>query len=211
MGTGLVWYASYGSNLKRERFLAYIKGGAPPGQSFEHRGARDRTPPRDDRRIDIPHQLFFARDSSGWGPGGVAFVEPVRRPDAHTIGRAYLVTVEQFEDVLSQENRWSEPRPFPLEEALAVGWVDLGEGWYDRSVSLGVLDGAPVLTFTESGRDGDQALRPPAASYIATISQGLTELGLSADEIVRYLRDKPGIDGRMSDGELAAAVLPASA
>ena len=51
----LVWYAVYGSNLRRQRFDCYIAGGRPEGSNTEYPGCRDKTPPKDDRPIALTH------------------------------------------------------------------------------------------------------------------------------------------------------------
>src|SRR5579862_610370 len=99
----MVWYAAYGSNLCAERFGCYIAGGIPPGRTDPCRGARDRTLPRRDRPLAIPHRLYFTGTAKSWG-GSPSFVDLVRDPDGPTHGRAYLITWEQFEDVVAQEN-----------------------------------------------------------------------------------------------------------
>jgi hypothetical protein len=192
---GFVWYAAYGSNLLRARFLAYLEGGTFPGTSVEHRGARDRTPPRDDCRIDLPHGLFFARERSRWGPGGVAFIDARATPEARTVTRAYLVTTGQFEDVVAQENGWPSPRPLPFGDLVNGAAVACGDGWYDLAMHVGTRDGYPVLTFTSSAPASALPRHPPAPAYLLTICRGLYELGLDEAEIVGYLGDVPGIVG----------------
>jgi hypothetical protein len=68
----LVWYASYGSNLKRARFMCYIKGGTPPGGAKPNKGCfRDKTDPIEIRQISLNYELYFAGQSGTWGNGGV--------------------------------------------------------------------------------------------------------------------------------------------
>ena len=100
----LVWYASYGSNLSYSRFLCYINGGTPGGSSKRCEGCSDKTPPQDRRPITIPHELYFARESSSWGGKGVAFVKSQRDDNVKTFGRMYLITREQFTQIVRQEN-----------------------------------------------------------------------------------------------------------
>jgi hypothetical protein len=99
-----VWYASYGSNLCRERFLCYILGGQPEGSGKTERGCKDNSLPLKDKVIRIPHALYFAEYSQRWG-GGVAYIGHRRiPPKAGALGRMYLIHVEQFLDVVRQEN-----------------------------------------------------------------------------------------------------------
>lgn len=73
-----VWYAAYGSNLDRDRFLTYLGGGRPPGATRTYPGARDRRPPANDRPLLLPGALFFAWESPTWG-GGIAFYDAAVR------------------------------------------------------------------------------------------------------------------------------------
>src|SRR3990170_1609889 len=101
----LVWYASYGSNLLYEDgFLGYIEGKVRRGCREPEKGCKDKTPPRTDKTIDIPFPLYFAERSSKWNNGGVAFISLSRDENNPTVGRMYLITEEQFIDVVKQEN-----------------------------------------------------------------------------------------------------------
>ena len=40
-----VWYVAYGSNLSRERFCRYIRGGRPEGSERDLPGCRDTSDP----------------------------------------------------------------------------------------------------------------------------------------------------------------------
>ena len=100
----LVWYASYGSNLLYDRFMCYINGGTPEGSSKRCEGCSDRTPPQDRKSITIPHELYFAENSRSWEGKGVAFVKSQRNENFQTLGRMYLITREQFVQIVRQEN-----------------------------------------------------------------------------------------------------------
>ena len=86
----LIWYAGYGSNLSRARFNCYIGGGTPEGSTRTYPGCRDKTPPRPDRELKLPHQLYFAGHSNTWN-AAVAFIRPTP-PNATTYARMYLIT-----------------------------------------------------------------------------------------------------------------------
>ena len=43
---GLVWYACYGSNLLKERFLCYIRGGRPIGAQRTFYGCKNKKEPK---------------------------------------------------------------------------------------------------------------------------------------------------------------------
>lgn len=67
-----VWYASYGSNLLEERFLCYIRGGQPAGSTESEPGARDPSLPLRSIQFSMPYPLYFAKERTKWGKGGVA-------------------------------------------------------------------------------------------------------------------------------------------
>lgn len=200
-----VWYAAYGSNLSRERFMAYVAGGRPPGGRRLYAGARDRSAPVGDRPARFDRDIFFAGSARTWGGGSVAFLADA--PGA-ALGRIYLITSEQFDDVVVQENGGEPPGPaLDLAAAMHQGHAAAGPGAYDRLVCLGEADGAPVITFTTTRyRPGGSTMRPSGA-YLATISRGLTEsFGLELTDAVHYLRGFPGADA-WDPLELEAAVL----
>ena len=153
-----VWYASFGSNILSERFACYLEGGRIEGMIRDMPGSRDPSPPTEWRRWDdLPHRLFFAHSSPTWDGGGVAFVDfgedlelagdapetPSRdissvAPETHRSARRYgvsyrlyRVTLEQFNDVLAQENGMppgdAACREMTAEEArrLADAWTAL--------------------------------------------------------------------------------------
>jgi len=192
---GMVWYAAYGSNLCRERFLTYIRGGRYAGKPSDERepGCPDghRDPPQGEAPILIPHRLYFAGDAPGWGGGGVAFVDTARDDAARTYGRMFRVTRRQFEEVLRQENDYAERVTVTLERLTAPGdRLDVGpDGRYRRVLYLGQRDGVPVVTFTASlsGPSGSTAV--PSLAYLRTIVRGLAETyaDLTADEATAYL------------------------
>jgi hypothetical protein len=182
----LVWYAAYGSNLSRDRFDFYLRGGRPPGATHDYPGSRDTSVPADDRPWEIAPELGFGGTSKTWG-GGVAFVDPDSTGGAKA--RLYLITLEQFADVVAQEN-WLAPGSVAVADVGAE--VHLGvDRMYGLVVPLGELDGYPVATFTQ--HRGAVAAAPSIA-YLGHIARGLREAhGMSDDEIVAYLVTKPGM------------------
>ena len=202
----LVWYAGYGSNLCAERFLCYLAGGAPPGLDRPCRGARDKTPPRADRPLDIPRRLYFAGNSTSWG-GAPCFVDTAENPSAPAHARAYLITWEQFEDVVAQENGRSTT-PIDLEPGnLAAGRsIRLGTGRYDNLVSLNGFEKDAVVTVTSPWTMAEAPLRPPSPAYLKVVITGLRESHAMADgAIVTYLGAAPGCTEALVRSVLAPA------
>lgn len=197
-GRGYVWYAAFGSNLLRERFVTYLTGGPVPRNPTNrvHDGARDRSPPRADRAVELPHRLFFAGSSTSWGGGGIAYLDPVVDERHRTLGRLWLITTEQFEDVYRQENRRDEPIPIDHDALATEGHLDLLDTSYGRVLHLGPgPGGAPIATFTCSDPDRPQPQQPAAAAYRLVMMLGLVEAwGLDEAAAADYLtvRDRLG-------------------
>ncbi len=171
----LVWYASYGSNLAYEkRFLCYIKGGTPVGATVANVGCRDSTPPRDMRPLSFQFELFFAGHFKTWN-GAAAFIRPTRN-GARALGRMYLITAAQFNDVVLQD----KGRPLDgmnilpgLNELVAGGEVQIPTlNTYSQLVVLGTEGGYPVLTFTSPHA---LPIGAPSEPYIKIIRSGLHE------------------------------------
>ena len=78
----------------------------------------------------------------------------------------------------------------------------LATGTYCELIHHGERDGHPMLSFTASRNRTDFA--PPSAAYLRVIGTGLREChGLSTNEVVDYLHDRPGIQGQLSHSQLA--------
>lgn len=169
--TSLIWYAAYGTNLDRTRLGCYLEGGTPPGGALATPGARDPSPPRDDRALFLPGSVYFAWDSATWG-GGVAFLDP--SGVGTSPGRAYLLTHEQFSDVVAQEMH----RPPGVDLDLSVlgghrSWA-FGDGRYETLHVVDEIDGDPVVTFTAPTSAPLDYLAPSAA-YLRVMGRGLLE------------------------------------
>jgi len=202
----LVWYVSYGSNLSRTRFMAYLEGGRVAGNDVVYEGCKDTAPPVDDVALELPHSLYFAGWSRRvWGGTSAAFITlEARAPSA--LARAYLITRDQFAEVVRQENAnlaAVDDFDAKVEEARRLGHSRmLATGFYRELIHCGERDGHPMLSFTGSRNRKDFA--PPSAAYVRVIGTGLQEChGLSTTEVVDYLRDTPGIRGQLSHGQLA--------
>jgi hypothetical protein len=200
----MVWYAAYGSNLCAARFLCYIAGGTPPGLTRPCRGARDTTPPREDRALDIPHRLYFAGYAEGWD-GSPCFIDAIESPTTSTHARAYLITWGQFEDVVAQENgRATSPVELDLVDLPAGRTLPVGPGRYENMLWLGWFDEFPVVTFTSPDAMTQAELGAPSNAYLKTMIAGLQEShAMSDDAIVAYLGAAPGCSEALALSALA--------
>ena len=201
----MVWYASYGSNLDRNRFLTYLTGGTPDGSHTSHDGARDHTLPADDIAIRYQGRMHFAGSSGRWGGGGVAFIDP--GDTGHALGRAYLISAEQFDDVVAQENaRTPGTLTTPITEALTQGTTKATAGLYGTLVHIGDYQGAPVMTFTSAftavdalhnshhaKTGGWDVTNTPHNNYLRMIGSGLSDtFGMDIPSQADYLRGSLG-------------------
>lgn len=163
-----VWYACYGSNLCKERFLWYIQGGG----SKNNPGCRDKTLPVVERPYIIHHELYFANQSRTWGNGGVAFLKLEKDEKIETLGRAYLITTEQLEDVKKQEGTSSN--------------------WYGHVMALGEMAGIPVKTLTRLPENmGHYVSNFPSLEYLDMLRRGLWETypSMKVEGVSRYLEN----------------------
>ena len=146
-----VWYIAYGSNLLMERFLCYIKGGSFRGNSKIYEGCTDTSLPLKDKPFLVPYELYFGNESGSWDGSGVAFIDTDKPGIA--LGRAYLITYEQFLEIQHQEG--TSPR------------------WYGRIVELASSVGdIPHMTFTSEHRRPDNM---PNNNYLDILLEGLRE------------------------------------
>ena len=100
-----IWYVAYGSNLSRERFCYYLRGGRPDGSERDYPGCRDCSDPSDSFGSADQRRRLLRRPLLG-----LASWDGVLRswrPRVRWRRRAYLITAEQFVDVLAQETRRS--------------------------------------------------------------------------------------------------------
>lgn len=161
-----VWYAAYGSNLLEERFLHYIQGGTCKYNKKNYAGCSDKSLPLKTIPIKIKGQIYFANSSSSWENRGVAFLDI--NTDNEVIGRAYLITREQFHQVWQQEGK--------------------GTSWYSKAVYLGKLEDYPIYTFTASSPRG---IKIPSEKYLEPLRKGINEIDPSLpDEFITEYLDK---------------------
>lgn len=145
----------------------------------------------------------------------MAFYDPVASGRAAC--RAYLVTADQFADVIAQEMRRPAGDDFARTLAEALPGVKtaqvMGPGCYETVIRLGEQDQAPLLTVTV-----DASERPPLAapslSYVRWVAAGLREAhGWSPAQVAAYLTSAPGARGAWTPervAEIAAAAPPCS-
>ncbi len=157
-------YAAYGSNLLKERFMVYIKGGRY--RDREYKGSKDKTNPRDLGWTYVPHRLYFAKESSRWGNKGVAFLSCEKEKDSnfYAVVRLWKVSEQQFKDIKEQE----------------------GQTWYNVELELGEKDGLIIKTITGYW---ESEINKPSEEYLNVIKEGLKETTKwSDDKIEQYLR-----------------------
>eukprot|EP01018_Ginkgo_biloba_P014008 Gb_00466 [translate_table: standard] len=198
-----IWYASYGSNMWKPRFLCYIEGGQVEGMATYSSGSEDKTPLQGIQWKVVPHRMFFGRSfSKTWGSGGVAFLHPSRSDDNKAHVCLYKITLAQFNDLLLQENETNYRTEYPLVDIAAIDSIRIGnpvlelmkDSWYGTILYLGTEGGLPILTITCSLSDiekfklGQLPICPPSSGYVNTIARGLIEgKGLSIDDAMAYI------------------------
>lgn len=202
---GLVWYASYGSNLAYEkRFLCYIKGGTPTGSTKNNPGCRNSALPVGIRPITLNFELYFAGHFKSWG-GAAAFIRR-RKENTETLGRMYLITAEQFNDVILQENSLEVDGTWVLP---TIAQIDATEYTVPRLKTyaclllLGQQDGKPIVTFTKT-EDNLLPIAAPSESYVKVIAAGLMDTypHFQPTAVVEYLMRAEGIKGRIPCDQL---------
>lgn len=200
-----VWYASYGSNLNYQRFMCYIKGDVPQWRTEPNQGCRDKTPPQKKRPIQLNFVLYFAGRATSWNNGGAAFIRQ-DGDESRVLGRMYLITDDQFNDIVMQENsrKVDGSRFVPPFDILSQRRESLlpGKPWYGRLLNVGVEQGHPILTFTTNRTD--LRLNSPSENYVKTIASGLKETypSMKVPEIFSYLSRAEGIAGRLDPRRL---------
>ena len=186
-----IWYVAYGSNLCRDRFRYYLRGGQPEGSERHYSGCRDASEPTDSFGLTIRGCVYFAGHSSVWR-AGMAFYDP--SAEGEVAARAYLITAEQFVDILAQETRRPPGMTADLMPIFRGDHYGEGVGGYPILVRVGERRGVPLVTFTRD-RHTVPRLAAPSASYLATMALGLREVhGWSQSEINHYLSALPGVD-----------------
>lgn len=198
-----LWYASYGSNILESRFHCYILGGQPKGSQKNHIGCTDKIIPQDKKEIYINHELYFAKKHKGWGNGGVGFINTNFNENIQTKGKMYLVTNEQFIEIVKQENNYEGELHIDFNKVIENGSLVISkESWYGNLLYLGEQNGSPIFTFTNE-KNLTEEINPPNKHYLLTIIKGLKESHqLNEIEIAAYFKDKLGIKGFEIEKEL---------
>jgi hypothetical protein len=185
--------------------MKYIEGGSIPGNDVVYEGCSDPTSPLDDVPLEIPQSLYFAGWSErAWEGTAAAFITlDAQAPSA--LARAYLITPTQFEEVVRQENGNIvnvADIDLNVEGARKQGHIRmLPKGFYSELIYCGRRGGHPMLSFTASQNRTD--FHAPSAQYLRVIGSGLMEChGLSADGVVEYLGNSPGVRGKWTAGQL---------
>ncbi|KAJ6738588.1 HISTONE DEACETYLASE [Salix koriyanagi] len=130
-----IWYACFGSNMWKPRFLCYIEGGQVDGMKKPCTGSMDKNLPKEILWKIFPHRLYFGRDSTRtWGPGGAAFLHPDSSVGEKTYMCLYKITLEQFNDSITNKG--------------SISLEVFKSGWYHNVVYLGNERDIPILTMT---------------------------------------------------------------
>lgn len=148
--------------------------------------------------------------SSTW-KGGVAFIEPkvgdinCKKEGEEEVGtwvRLYLITAQQFHDVVDQENCALKIN-LNLNKAKKVGTAKVCNGWYDTVLYLNEHEGHPVFTFTSGSMLEENK---PSKAYLHIIITGLKQMRLSQEQIVEYLSQQDGVMGHWKAEALTSLV-----
>lgn len=107
----------------------------------------DKTFPAESREFVFPHPIFFGGESIRWDKCGTAFLNA--DVSGKALGRIYKITNNQFEQIMFLEGRK-----------------------YSRRVDLEQIDGVPVVTFTNSNGQYQNA---PSCEYYNTVLRGMME------------------------------------
>lgn len=201
-----VWYACYGSNLLEERFQCYISGGQPKNAKRIYPGCSDRNFSGIWKPVRIPGKLYFAKSSKTWSGGGAGFIRTTAG-EAETLGRRYLITEQQFIELVQQEIKFEGEFHIDLNEVRSKGFLDMkNDSWYGKILYLGEQDGNSVFTFTNE-IFLEEEINAPHPYYLKIIIEGLKETyKMSNAEIENYLKDKKGIKGFPVEKELASLI-----
>jgi hypothetical protein len=202
-----VWYACYGSNIQEKRFLCYIQGGTPAGALRNYKGCANTAAPKENHPITINRDLYFAKESPAWSGGGIGFLKPGHNEEAVTLGRQYLISSDQFTDLVKQELKMEGELAIEFGELVEQGSLICSHGGrYGKLICLGHRDKKPIFSFTSEHYLEDE-INLPDKAYLSTIISGLKEIyDLDNQELVEYFREKTGIKNTPLENSLAEIV-----
>ena len=143
-----VWYAAYGSNINKSRFMEYIER------------CSDKTPPVKEEQFIFPHPIYFANRSRNWDYKGVAFLDIEQQGKAY--GKLYLVTEEQLEQIHVLEgngpNWYNKMVQIGFEEGLPIKTITHTPRYIDAvspsqkyldKIKQGMIETYPLLSEKE--------------------------------------------------------------
>ena len=192
--------------MLEERFMCYIHGGVFKGNGFKEQGCHHQSPPLEDRNIRIKNELYFARKSPRWSEMGVGFITENQGSKAETFARMYLITKEQFEDVVKQENR------LDVNSTLTIDYEKLHEQgsqvlfenkFYGKLLCLGYEASHPIYTFTLP--ELPEAYEKPSEAYLLSIMTGIQDNFPEArDDLLNIIINLKGIKGHYEADDIKA-------
>ena len=210
MKSEYIWYACYGSNLYKKRFLLYILGGSLESSNRIHLGCSNKELPKRDSTITIPFELYFSKKSKAWENMAISFVKSKKDESARTLSRLYLVTVEQYTEIIMQENgknpSYMKPEiDFQLTIKTGVSTIGDKDDYlrYGKLLYISEKEGFPIFSFTAKWADETIKCEKPGGKYLKAVINGIKEsFDLSHDEIFNYLKNRCGIKSKISEIEL---------
>ncbi|MCP4568408.1 MAG: hypothetical protein GY841_12595 [FCB group bacterium] len=177
-------------------------------------GCSDSTLPVKSRFCDIPYEMYFAEKVVFWENMAVSFISDIKNESTYTHCRMYLITADQFNDVVRQENAGfvdSSSLAIDFEELKSNGSICLGPDdknrLYGKVLMIGEDEGFPVITFTSKWSSEDIVFQKPGKRYLKTLMRGLRESETtSRDEILNYFSGLSGIKGFYSRAGLERVI-----
>lgn len=197
-----VWYVSYGSNMNQERFLSYINGTKSKYSTKTEQGTLDKTPPMNIELFKMKRDLTFKKYSSNWG-GSVLFLKDSMNHSQYFV--RYLISSEQFIDIVKQENGIDVFNEIPLsikELKNKKNRTIFKDHWYGELIYLGDYDEIPMYSFTGNDEILCSKSHKTSTSYLRTIFNGLSSFDVSKEDIVSSFIHIDGVKEYYNKSEL---------